>query len=249
MLLESPIAGTDKIPVIADDETARYILKLGIGETISIPDQNGQPHALQLVATLAGSIFQGELLMSEANFRRLFPSSSGWGVVLVESDAANANEVARIMGEELDAFAVTVDRTTDRLARYKQVANTYLSTFQTLGSLGLLLGTLGQAVVLLRALIERRSELAFLSALGFSRLRRLKLIVVENMAVLMVGMLAGATCALVAVMPAVTSSGRSIHLLGLGAALAAILLTGLIVLALTAWTGGRTISSSDLRAE
>ena len=40
--------------------------------------------------------------------------------------------------------------TADVLAMYHNVQETYLSTFQLLGSLGLLLGTVGLAVVLLR---------------------------------------------------------------------------------------------------
>jgi ABC-type antimicrobial peptide transport system permease subunit len=239
----------DEIPIIADDETARYILKLGINGIIIIRDQTGTPQRLRLVATLAGSMLQSELLMSEANFRRLFPFNSGFGVVLVETDAAHADEVARRLNQELDAFAVTVDSTADRLAAYKQVANTYLSTFQTLGSLGLLLGTIGLAVVLLRGVIERRSELALLSAIGFAPRRRLALLLGENVTLLLAGLLVGTLCAMVAVLPAVLESGRSIRYSGLVAALASVLLTGLIVLALAAWLGGRAITPADLRRE
>jgi putative ABC transport system permease protein len=242
-------ADADEVPVIADNETARYILKLGIGETLAITDQNGRPRRLRLVATLAGSMLQSELLMSEANFRRLFPFQSGAGVVLIETDASHAEEIQRRLSQELDAFAVTVESTAQRLAVYRQVANTYLSTFQTLGSLGLLLGTVGLAVVLLRGLIERRAELALLSALGFRPARRLGLVLGENASLLIVGLLAGTVCAMVGVIPAVMSAGRSIRLTGLLAALAAVLLSGLIVLAAAAWLGGRRISPADLRRE
>ena len=72
------------------------------------------------------------------------------------------------LNTELEGYAVTVDTTAARLAAYAQVANTYLSTFQTLGSLGLMLGAIGLAVVLLRGLVERRAELALLTAIGFA---------------------------------------------------------------------------------
>jgi hypothetical protein len=249
-LLEHPKhESEDDIPVIADDETARYILKLGLEESITIRDPGGRPRRLRLVATLAGSMFQSELLMSEANFRRIFPMSSGFGVVLVETDGAHADEIARRLGQELDGFAVTVDSTADRLAAYKQVANTYLSTFQTLGSLGLLLGTIGLAVVLLRGVIERRSELALLSAIGFDPARRTRLVLGENVALLLGGLVAGTVCALIAVLPAIISAGRSISYGGLAIALAAVLLCGLIVLTGAAWLSGRTISPADLRRE
>ena len=59
--------------------------------------------------------------------------------------------------------------TAERLAAYLSVENTYLTTFQALGGLGLVLGSLGMAVVLLRAIWERRAELALLRALGYRR--------------------------------------------------------------------------------
>ena len=249
LLEKPPLDHADEVPVIADDETARYILKLGIGDTLPITDQNGRPQRLRLVATLAGSMLQSEMLMSEANFRRLFPFQSGAGVVLVEVDASHSDEIQRRLGQELDAFAVSVERTADRLAAYRQVANTYLSTFQTLGSLGLLLGTVGLAVVLLRGLIERRSELALLSAIGFPPARRLGLVLAENVSLLLVGLLAGTLCALIGVLPAVFAAGRTIRLTGLVAAMVAVLLSGLIVLTFAARLGGRRITPADLRHE
>ena len=47
-----------------------------------------------------------------------------------------------------------------RLAAFQEVQNTYLSIFQLLGGLGLLLGTVGLGMVVLRNALERRSELA-----------------------------------------------------------------------------------------
>jgi hypothetical protein len=146
LLTESAIAN-GVIPVIADDETAEYILHLDLGKTLDVTDQTGTPRKLMLVATLAGSIFQGELLMAEQNFRTLFPSQSGAGVVLIDVGPQDQMTIAQVLQTELGDFAVTVDRTADVLATYKNVQNTYLATFQVLGSLGLLLGTVGLAVV------------------------------------------------------------------------------------------------------
>ena len=55
----------------------------------------------------------------------------------------------------------------EQLAQFLAVQNTYLSTFQSLGALGLLLGTIGLAVVQLRSVLERRGELALMRAGGF----------------------------------------------------------------------------------
>ncbi len=150
----------DAIPVIADDQTAQYILQLDVGKDLPVIDQLGNPRQLKLVATVANSIFQGQLLMGENNFRKLFPAQAGWSVLLIDCPAANADSLKTLLASELDDYSVSVDTTADRLKLYENVANTYLSTFQTLGSLGLLLGTLGLAVVLVRTVIERRPELA-----------------------------------------------------------------------------------------
>ena len=51
----------------------------------------------------------------------------------------------------------------ERLQSYLDAENAYLATFQALGGMGLLLGTLGLTVVLVRSVWERRGELAALA--------------------------------------------------------------------------------------
>jgi hypothetical protein len=246
--LESPIENNE-VPVVTDAETAEYILHLGVGGTMDITDQTGTPRKLKLAGTLAHSIFQSEMLMSEANFLRLFPSQAGFGTVLIEAAPADEEEVRKLLTNNLADYAVTVDRTADRLAAYAQVKNTYLSTFQTLGSLGLMLGTIGLAVVLLRNLVERRAELALLTAIGFRRSARLRLVLSENAFLLVLGLLVGCGCALLGVLPSIVSSGRTINFTALSLTLAAVLVIGLGALTLAVWFGQRSISAADLRAE
>ena len=76
-MLQSDQGG--EIPVIADADTQEYVLQIGLGDTIAITDQLGVPRKLKLVATVAKSIFQGQLLMSESNFLKLFPAQGGFG--------------------------------------------------------------------------------------------------------------------------------------------------------------------------
>lgn len=250
-LLDEPTGDPNVVPVVADNETAQYILKLGLGQTLDKPviDPLGRPRRLKLVGTLSHSIFQSELLMSEANFLRLFPSQGGFGTVLVEASADDAAEVQRRLNTDLADYAVTVDTTAARLAAYAEVANTYLSTFQTLGSLGLMLGAIGLAVVLLRGLVERRAELALLTAIGFAPAARVKLVLAENAFLLVLGLLIGAGCALVGILPTLTASAQTINLTGLFATLAGVLVVGLAGLAVAVWIGQRQITTADLRAE
>ncbi len=81
------------------------------------------------------------------------------------------------------------------------VQNTYLSTFQSLGALGLLLGTFGLGVAQLRSVLERRGELALLRSAGFRRGRLAELVLGENLVLLVGGLGIGCLAAAVAVLP------------------------------------------------
>ena len=64
-------------------------------------------------------------------------------------------------------FGFDAEPAAARLAAFHRVENTYIATFQTLGALGLLLGTLGLGAVLVRNAFEQRRELALLRAVGY----------------------------------------------------------------------------------
>jgi ABC-type antimicrobial peptide transport system permease subunit len=248
-LLNEKSGDANVVPVVADDETAQYILHLGLGDTLRITDQRGVPRQLKLVGTIKHSIFQSELLMSEREFVKLFPAQGGFGTVLVEAGEADARDVQKQLNTDLESYAVTVDTTAARLAAYAEVANTYLSTFQTLGSLGLMLGAIGLAVVLLRGLVERRAELALLSAIGFAPASRVKLVLAENAFLLVAGLAIGAGCAIVGILPTLKTGARTMNIPALAATLAAVLVIGLAGLAVAVWLGQRRITPADLRAE
>ena len=247
-LLREPLANGE-IPMIADAAAAEYSLKLAPGDTMTVPDGAGRPVTLRLVATLSNSIFQGELLVSEANFRRLFPSAGGFGTVLVDTPAAEMDKVRRLLQDDLAEMAALVEPAAVRLAAFAQVANTYLATFQTLGSLGLLLGTVGLAVVLIRGLIERRGEMALLGAIGFTPRRRLWLVLIENALLLLIGLAIGAGCALLGALPTILSGQHPVNVGGLLATLAAIGAFGLASLVLAALAVARRFTPADLHAE
>jgi ABC-type lipoprotein release transport system permease subunit len=153
------------IPAIVDANTMTYILHLGLGEDFIITQASGEQVRLRLVAALSDSIFQSELLISEENFLRLFPHVQGFRFFLLDLPLEKSVTVSGLLEENLSDSGFDVMPTSERLATYHRVENTYLSTFQALGGLGLLLGTLGLAAVLLRNLLERRRELALLHVL------------------------------------------------------------------------------------
>jgi len=240
------IGGKGFVPIITDDATARWILHLELGDALEVTDHHGEPRQLRLVGTLAGSIFQSELLMDEANFRRLFPAATGAGALLVATDPTDTQAVGRALATGLADYGAAVEPTSDLLGRLAEVANTYLSAFQVLGALGLLLGVVGLTVVLLRNLLERRSELALLSALGLSPRRRLRLLLTESMVALNAGAGAGLAAGIIAGAPV---AGRPVNWGALLAAFACILLVGWGSQAVAATAVGRRVRPADLRRE
>jgi len=95
--------------------------------------------------------------------------------------------------------------------------------FQVLGGLGLLLGSMGLALVLFRNVEERRGELALLQAVGFSSARLGRLLFLEHGRLLITGTFCGAAAAGVAVWPALNSLGTDVPWVSLVLTLAAIL--------------------------
>jgi ABC-type antimicrobial peptide transport system permease subunit len=204
---------------------------------------------LQLVAALSDSIFQGELLISENNYLRLFPNVPGYRFFLIEAAPANAAGVTAALESALSDYGFDVTSTADRLAAYHRVENTYISTFQTLGALGLVLGTVGLAAVLARNVLERRRELALLAAVGYRRASLSVMIVAENALVLAAGLAVGTVCALVAIVPAIASRGGHVAALSMAIWLVIILITGLVAVALSSLLMMRLPLLPALRSE
>jgi putative ABC transport system permease protein len=239
----------EAVPVIADANSMTYVLHRAVGDVFEFPLGAGHVR-LRLVAALHDSIVQGELVMGRANFERLFPGVQGYQRLLVDVPQARVADVSRTLTDALADNGGTVQTTSDRLAQFHQVENTYLSTFQTLGGLGLLLGTVGLGAVLLRNALERRRELALLGAVGFRRSHVLAIVLAENVLLLGVGVATGVIAALVAITPAVAERGGRLPV-NAGSLLFvfAVIVTGLLssVVAIRAATRGSLLSS--LRSE
>ena len=105
--------------------------------------------------------------------------------------------------------------------------NTYLSTFRALGGLGLLLGTVGLAAVLMRNVLERRRELALLRAVGYRPRHLFTMVLAENVFLLLMGLATGAVCAALATAPAVSARGGHVPVASLGVLLALVAATGI----------------------
>ncbi len=246
LLLQQDLArdpsGTPAVPIIVNDATANYSLHVPLGGRLEIVDGSGRTVKLQIVGLLQNSIFQGDVLMDEQAFQRLFPQQSGYRLFLLETppqstagQAARATtkpaatpEIQHALQRTLGDYGLVVETTGDRLAALMAVQNTYLSTFQALGGLGLLLGTFGLAAVQFRNVMERRRELALMRAIGFRRAVLGRLVMLENVLLLMGGLGCGVLAALAAVLPHLFAGGASIPWGFLAGTLLLVLAVGLL---------------------
>ncbi len=134
----------------------------------------------------------------------------------------------KILERTLSDYGFTAETTAQRLAGFLAVQNTYLSTFQSLGGLGLLLGTLGLAAVQLRNVIQRRGELALLRAAGFRRRTLGRPGAFGKFCAASAGLGCGILAALVAVLPQLIHRDASIPWLSLAVTLVLVLTVGLL---------------------
>jgi putative ABC transport system permease protein len=226
-----------------------YVLHKQLGEDIVMPHGDRQIR-LRLVAALSDSIFQGELLMAQQPFLKSFPEREGYQILLVRAGEGQTENVRMALEDGLADLGARVSGTAERLAQFHRVENTYLSTFQTLGGLGLLLGTFGLATVLLRNVLERKKELALLVAVGYRRAHVMTMVVAENALLLIAGLAAGAVSAALAIAPAVAErGGRAPFTSGSALLMIAVLATGLLSSVIAIRAATRLPLLASLRSE
>ena len=229
------------IPAIGDAASIQWALHKKVGDVISYTDEHGNKFNVRIVAAVANSILQGSLIIDEAEFVKRFPSTSGYRMFLIDAPSNNLAQVSGTLSRALRDVGLELTPTEKRLAAFNAVQNTYLNTFQILGGLGLLLGSAGMGIVVLRNVLERRGELAVLLAIGFRRRNLRWLVLSEHAALLWLGIGLGVAAALVAVLPALLSPRGELPYLSLTVTLGAVLVSGMI------WTWAAT--SLALRGE
>jgi ABC-type antimicrobial peptide transport system permease subunit len=244
LLLDAP-PRDGAIPAIADANSLSYVLHRKLGDVMEIPGGV----RLRFVAALADSIFQSEVIVSPESFVKAFPHEEGFRLFLIEAPAEEAPAVAAALEHALADYGLDVISTRDRLAAFHRVENTYLSTFQTLGALGLLLGTAGLGAVLLRNVLERRRELALLRAVGYGPGALRVVLLSESVLLLVTGLATGTVSALIAVAPAWWDRGGRLPFLSMATLLAVVLLAGLIASMLALRLAIRSPILAALRSE
>lgn len=236
------------IPVFAEQNTAMWMLKIMVGGTVEVEDEQGKKVTCRLVGTLQDSPFQSELVMADDALRKLHPREEGFRLNLVATDGADAPEIAKLLAAGLQGSGVAVTESRERVAAFQAVVGTYLTTFQLLGGLGLLLGILGLAAVILRGVWERLGEIALLRAVGFAPSAVRRAVLLENLWLLALGVALGLGAAVLSVLPNLALGG-SLPWAGVGILLVGVFATGIIVVVLAARSALRAPILTALRSE
>jgi len=242
-LLEGPRRG-GAIPVIADGSSMEYVLHKKLGEEMAVGGTR-----VVFVGALRPGLFSSELVTGEKHFREAFPGEEGYRFFLIEAAPAHAAAVTEALESRLADFGLDVSSTAARLHAFHRVENTYLATFQALGGLGLVLGTVGLFAVLLRNAFERRRELALLQAVGYRRRHVSLMVLTENLLLLVLGLGMGTACAFVALVPALRERPGTVPFLALGALLLAVGVVGVLASRLGASVVRRLPVLASLRSE
>jgi ABC-type antimicrobial peptide transport system permease subunit len=215
-------------PAIGDAASIQWAMGRKVGDALDYVDERGRSFKVRIVGAVANSILQGNLLIDESAFVHRFPSEAGHRMFLIDAPSKESAQVSETLSRALRDVGLELTPTTRRLAQFNAVQNTYLGTFQVLGGLGLLLGSVGLGVVVLRNVLERRGELALLLAVGFRPRAVEWLVMSEHAALLLAGLGVGVLAAFVAVLPAAASPGGELPYGSLAATLGGVLVSGVV---------------------
>jgi ABC-type antimicrobial peptide transport system permease subunit len=245
-LLNTDLPGRAVPGLVGDSDTAAWGLKKTVGrdngEVLAYRNERGDILEVKLVGKLPMrlSVFQGTVLISDAAFAEHFPSEAGHRMFLIDVPPDKAEAVRRLLTERLARIGLDITTTTQRLAAFYSVESTYLAMFLVLGGLGLLLGSVGLNVVVLRNVLERRRELALLRAVGFSRAQVRRLVVAEHWLLLVMGCACGVAASLAAMWPSLRGPEHAVPTLTIGWILAGVIVSGLAWIAIAAWISLRS---------
>lgn len=220
--------GDNIIPAYADQTVIVWGLKKAVGDTLIYQDEYGKNVKLLILGGLNNSIFQGNILIADSYFQKHWPSVSGSKVLLVDNPIVSDDQLMQQFENNLQDLGVTGMKTSDRLSAFYSVENTYLSMFMFLGGLGVIIGTIGLGIVLMRNILERKKELALLAAIGYQQNSLFKLLFYENVFLLMAGLVCGVSAAFIGVLPSILSPSFEMPIGYILTLLLGIALSGLI---------------------
>ena len=212
----------ESLRAFIDETTLLWVLKKKPGDRIDYTDEQGNTFPVEIAGTLDGTVFQGSFIVDEQRFLERYPSTGGYQLFLADTPA-DLTATRGILQKSLTDLGATVTSTSDRLEAFHSVENTYISIFNVLGGLGVILGAAGLGLVTARNLAERRHEFTQLHQLGISRKIIRSLVFRETRQFILWAVGIGLVAAIVSILPSLPKTGLLVTL-GWIAALAALFL-------------------------
>lgn len=200
--------GDDVMYGIADQSVITWGIRKSLGDTIKYRDESGRELRVVLSAALENSIFQGFILVSDSLLRLHYPSVGGARILLAEAPASIRDTLPGILENRFADYGLMAVPASMRLASFNRVQNTYLGVFMVLGGLGILLGTIGLGIIVIRNLAARRREFSLYSAVGLNRKFIHRLLITEQIILVTGGILKGLVAS-VPVILGVPGSGQT----------------------------------------
>jgi putative ABC transport system permease protein len=238
-----------EIAAVADLNTIVWSLGAKVGDVIEIADDHGEPQRLRLVGALANSVLQGALIIGEWPFKRLFPTAVGYRLFLLDGAADGTGARDDKLAARYRDFGWVAEPTAVRLAQFMAVQNTYLSAFQLMGMLALILGSLGFGIIMLRNTWERRRDLALLAGVGVSPRRARRWLVAEHLVMLATSFICGVVPSAVALAPVLRQGAGSVAWSGLLLTMTSALVAGIIATLVAARWGRKDSVMTALRRD
>lgn len=190
------------IPALVDQNTLMWALKMGIGERLPYLDGEGRLFEIELVGAFKGSMLQGALFIKEEDFLDKFKQQGGYRSFLLSGNREDALKLSVHLEDRLFQYGMNFRDSLIKLSELQKVENTYLSIFQGLGGLGMLIGTCGLGLVVARNLVERGHEFALLEAIGFQFNDLRRNVFLEHTQLALWGILLGSFSAILGISPA-----------------------------------------------
>jgi ABC-type antimicrobial peptide transport system permease subunit len=196
------LTSSSAVPAIVDETTMMWALKKKVGDSFLYQNEKGQDFMVQIVGTIKESIFQGYLLVDEGHLLREFPSNPGYSMFLVDLfPEADVSEVRNRIETSSTDLGGKVELSRDILASFHEIENTYIAIFNVLGSLGVVLGSLGLTIVVARSIQERLGEFSVMTAMGISPKLLGRLVYSEYSRLVIWGLLIGLIASGVSIWP------------------------------------------------
>ena len=218
----------DLIPAIADQTVIQWGLGKKVGDTLQYTNNKGEKVRLLLIGGLSNSIFQGNVIISDKYFSKHFNTGNGSGFILIDNRGYPQQNITEDLGIIFKDKGWVMTGTLEKMAEFSSIENTYLNIFFLMGAFGMLLGTIGLAIVIVKSMLERRNELALMKSLGFKNKIILRILLIEYLTLFLSGSIAGTLTAFIAALPTFINGNHTVSVGFLFSVISILILNGVL---------------------